>query len=420
MASKDVLDKIHGSLLGLAICDAIGTTVETLPPGSFEPITDMVGGGKFNVLPGQWTDDTSMALCVAESVVECQGYNPVDQLMRFCSWYVGWHFNCCGELIDIGKTVRKSLEEFKKTATPYPGPTSERAAGNGSLMRLCPLPLAYASNPELAMELSARHSRTTHGAQIAIDACRYFAGILIGCIQGESKEKLLSENYSPIGLGYWQKHVPSPEVSKVAQGSYKTKEPPDIKATGFVVDTLEAALWGFYQTDTFKSGCLMVSNLGDDSDTVGAVYGQIAGAFYGTSGIPKEWRDRVYYRTLIEVLSGEIMCLSERTKNANIPDDTNYEKVPCQIEVLGAKYVQMKIHGFTFLEEKSRELVRRLKPCPKQFKNLSEVDATISHIESEYFKLEGVCPELFKDFKSMWLLEKEKLSLRIARKAYFN
>ena len=102
MASSDALDRIHGSLLGLAVGDAIGTTVETMPPNSFEPLCDMIGGGKFNVLPGQWTDDTSMALCVAESVVECQGYNPVDQLTRFCSWYEGGHMNCCGELIDIG------------------------------------------------------------------------------------------------------------------------------------------------------------------------------------------------------------------------------------------------------------------------------------------------------------------------------
>ena len=103
MATKDTFDTIYGSILGLAVGDAIGTTVETIPSGSFEPLRQMIGGGRFNVLPGQWTDDTSMALCVAESVVECQGYNPIDQLERFNSWYEGWHFNCCGELIDIGE-----------------------------------------------------------------------------------------------------------------------------------------------------------------------------------------------------------------------------------------------------------------------------------------------------------------------------
>ena len=230
--AHDTLDHIHGSILGLAVGDAIGTTVETMPRGSFVPLTGMVGGGKFNVLAGQWTDDTSMALCVAESVVECQGHNPIDQLERFSCWYDGWHFNCCGELIDIGelsgckwhgygvahrsvckcqtwnyssylvtmvcpklqlfewhncdtschflchlgKTVRKALEEFRKNPSPYPGPSSQWAAGNGTIMRLCPLSLAYARNPALAMEVSARHSRTTHGAKTAIDACRFFAG----------------------------------------------------------------------------------------------------------------------------------------------------------------------------------------------------------------------------------------------------
>ena len=112
MANSDTLSHIHGSLLGLAVGDAIGTTVETMPSGSFEPLTDMIGGGKFSVLPGQWTDDTSMALCVAESAVECQGYNPIDQLIRFCGWYEGGHMNCCGELIDIGLILFLELYIF--------------------------------------------------------------------------------------------------------------------------------------------------------------------------------------------------------------------------------------------------------------------------------------------------------------------
>ena len=126
----------------------------------------------------------------------------------------------------------------------------------------------------------------------------------------------------------------------------------------------------------------------------------------------------MFYRSLIEVLSGEITCLSERTRDVLFPDDSNIEKIDISRHVknLGAKYVQVKLKGFSFLEEKSRELVRRLKPCPKEFKDLGEVDRIVREIELEYFKMEGVCPELFKDFKTMWLCEKEKLRLRLERK----
>ena len=241
-------------------------------------------------------------------------------------------------------------------------------------------------------------------------------GLLVGCVSGEKKEVLLSQNYSPLGVDYWRSHEISEEVLKVILGSYKSKEAPEIKSSGFVVDTLESALWAFYKTDSFADGCLLAGNFGDDADTVAAVFGQIGGAFYGAKGIPREWRDRVFYRSLIEVLSGEIACLSERTMDVKCPDD--FEKIDCSSHVknLSAKYVQVKLKGFTFLEERSRELVRRLKPCPKQFKELGEVDRIVAEIELEYFKIEGVCPELFKDFKAMWLCEKEKLRLRLERK----
>ena len=209
-----------------------------------------------------------------------------------------------------------------------------------------------------------------------------------------------------------------PEVHKVVGGSFKTREPPEIKATGYVVDTLEAALWGFHKTDSFKDGCLLVSNLGDDSDTVAAVYGQIAGAFYGMAGIPEVWRSKIFYRSLIEVLSEEIYLLSDRTKGMECPNDSSWVEfdVKSNVGKMSSKYRSVKMEGFQFLEEKSRELVRRLKPCPKQFKSLAEVDSAISEIVSEYLKIEMCCPSILEDFKAMWMFEKEKLALRLGKK----
>jgi ADP-ribosylglycohydrolase len=140
-------DRYRGALLGLAVGDALGTTLEFARPGSFAPITDMVGGGRFGLQPGQWADDTSMALCLAESLIECQGFDPVDQLTRYCRWWREGHLSSTGVCFDIGTTTRAALVAFEETQDPYPGPDDPRTAGNGSLMRLAPIPLFFPHRP---------------------------------------------------------------------------------------------------------------------------------------------------------------------------------------------------------------------------------------------------------------------------------
>jgi ADP-ribosylglycohydrolase len=153
--------------------DALGTTLEFRSPGTFAPITDMVGGGPFNLKLGQWTDDTSMALCLAESLIACKGFNPKDQMERYVRWWKEGHLSSTGKCFYIGNTARSSLSAFLRTGNFMSGPTDPRAAGNGSLMRLAPVPMFYANNPEEAIEKSGESSRTTHGASVCIDACRF-------------------------------------------------------------------------------------------------------------------------------------------------------------------------------------------------------------------------------------------------------
>ncbi len=160
----DVIDRYRGAMLGLATGDALGTTLEFKSPGSFTPITDMNGGGPFNLEPGQWTDDTSMALCLAESLIECKNFDPVDQMNRYLRWYRNGHLSSNGHCFDIGNAVSTALRKFNKTGDPCAGSTSTNAGGNGSLMRLAPIPLAYASKPELAIQYAAEMCRTTHAA----------------------------------------------------------------------------------------------------------------------------------------------------------------------------------------------------------------------------------------------------------------
>ena len=246
-------DRYRGALLGLAVGDALGTTLEFKAPGTFKPIADMVGGGPFGLEPGQWTDDTSMALCLAESLTEKRRFDPKDQMDRYCRWWKEGYLSSTGTCFDIGVTVRKSLESYLRSGEPFAGSTDSFTAGNGSLMRLAPLPLAFRRNFALAIHNAGESSRTTHGARTAVDACRYFAGLLIGSLQGRSKEELLSSFFCPApDQDYWHRYSLSPEIAEIANGSFKQRKPPEIIGSGFVVRSLEAALWAFYRSDSFE------------------------------------------------------------------------------------------------------------------------------------------------------------------------
>lgn len=297
--------RYQGCLLGLATGDALGTTVEFKPPGSFTPLTDIIGGGPFGLEPGEWTDDTSMALCLADSLIKSNGFDPKDQMERYCKWYREGYMSSTRRCFDIGNTVRTALHNFESTGNPISGPTDSRSAGNGSIMRLAPVPLLYANFPEAAIELSGKSSITTHGTKACIDACRYFGGLIVGAVKGASRKELLSPGYRPDGRS-WTKEDLVEEIFEIAEGRYKYKEPPEIKGTGYVVKSLEAALWAFCHSTSFEDGCLLAVNLGDDADTTGAVYGQIAGAFYGVNDIPDHWLEKISHRELISSLARQL------------------------------------------------------------------------------------------------------------------
>jgi ADP-ribosyl-[dinitrogen reductase] hydrolase len=304
-----VPERYHGSLLGLAIGDAMGVPLEFRKPGTFAPVREMIGGGPFGLKPGEWTDDTSMALCLAESLISSNEFDLKDQLGRYCNWYHNGHLSSIGKCFDIGNTTRSAIRFFEETGEPCSGLTDPRSAGNGSLMRLAPVPLAFARTPPRAIELSGESSKTTHALDVCVDACRYLGALIVGAVQGYSKEQLLSPQFSPVEQ-YWDLYPLTSRIYTIANGSFREKKPPEIKGSGYVVDSLEAALWAFARTDTFREGCLAAVNLGDDSDTTGAIYGQLAGAYYGTSAIPEEWRKMLVKRDLIEQISNDLYRIS--------------------------------------------------------------------------------------------------------------
>jgi ADP-ribosyl-[dinitrogen reductase] hydrolase len=293
-------------MLGLAVGDAVGTTLEFSSPGSFQNIDDMVGGGPFHLTAGEWTDDTSMALCLAESLIEKRGFDPIDQLERYTRWLERGHLSSNGRVFDIGNTVRASLAKFADTHEPYCGSLDPSTAGNGSLMRLAPVPLFYLQRPMEAIERSGESSRTTHGARAAVDACKYFGGLIVGAALGVSKEEILSIRYSPV-KDYWWENPLALEIDEIAGGSFRRLQPPEIRGSGYVVRCLEAALWAFYNSNSFREGCLLAVNLGDDADTTGAVYGQLAGAYYGEDEIPENWRSKLAHFELIRSFADDLL-----------------------------------------------------------------------------------------------------------------
>ncbi|WP_066309462.1 ADP-ribosylglycohydrolase family protein [Bacillus sp. FJAT-29814] len=302
-------DRFLGSLVGLAVGDCVGAAVEFSPPGTFAPVTDMNGGGPFRLKPGEWTDDTSMALCLADSLIAGKGFNPEDQMQRYVRWFTEGYLSSINQCFDIGNATRDALSRFLKTGEPYSGSKDPYSAGNGSIMRLAPVPLLWSDNMEQAIYYSGESSKTTHQAEEAVDACLYFGALIAGAANGMEKDHLLARTFvelveSKIGRSL------SPNIKEVAEGSFKHRQPPIITGSGYVVRSLEAALWAFYLTDDFKEGLLKVVNLGEDSDTTGAIYGQLAGAHYGISSIPTVWRGKIVQLELIENFANGLYELS--------------------------------------------------------------------------------------------------------------
>ncbi|GMH37600.1 hypothetical protein BSKO_05473 [Bryopsis sp. KO-2023] len=297
-------DRFRGCLVGLATGDAVGTTLEFRNRGHFKPIDDMVGGGPFSLKPGQWTDDTSMALCLAASLVEKQGMDLADQLTKYNRWYHDGYMSSNGSCFDIGMQTRRSLGRFATAGEVYDVGSGSMSEGNGSLMRLAPVPMFYSRNKSKAIEMAAESSRTTHGAKNCLDCCSVFAEILVKALEGAPKEEILKP-LSDIPADY------SDEVKLIMQMKFLKFSERRIRGSGHVIRCLEAALWCFHHTDNFRDAILKAANLGEDADTTAAVCGQIAGAFYGETGIPASWLEKLAFRPMIEELADKIGDVSD-------------------------------------------------------------------------------------------------------------
>jgi ADP-ribosyl-[dinitrogen reductase] hydrolase len=289
-------DRARGALLGLAVGDAVGTTVEFQPRDSYEPLSDLVGGGPFNLNPGEWTDDTAMALALGHSLLESGGLNEHDLMEKFCDWHHNGRFSCTGRCFDIGSTPLEALERFRRTGNPVAGSTRESSAGNGSLMRLAPVPIRYWNAPETRSDAARRQSLTTHGAPQAVDACIAFADLVAEAIAGSEASAILVRRE-----GKWRKAVS--EVMTMKCLSWRRNQ---VNASGYVIHCLEAALWAVGGASSFKDAVLRAANLWEDADTTAAVAGQLVGALYGAIAIPGTWLQKLAWRSEITQLADRL------------------------------------------------------------------------------------------------------------------
>jgi ADP-ribosyl-[dinitrogen reductase] hydrolase len=254
----------------------------------------MVGGGPFDLKLGQWTDDTAMALCLADSLIEKKAFDARDQLAKYLRWYADGYNSCTGDCFDIGITTHTSIMGFAEHQR-LKGVDSKYTAGNGSLMRLAPIAIYYCQDEELS-SIAAASSETTHANKLCKDACSMYSLMLSSALMGcTDKNTVLTAGVAN-----------ELELQDIAKMTYVDKNLADIEGTGYVVKSLEAALWCFYNTNTFKDAVLWAANLGDDADTTAAIVGQIAGAFYGIEGIPAEWVKNVAWSDHIIELANKL------------------------------------------------------------------------------------------------------------------
>ena len=281
------LDKFLGCLVGLAVGDALGTTLEftSYSEAQANPVKNIVGGGPFDLPVGYWTDDTSMALCLADSIIEKGGFDAFDQMSKYLDWYQTGYNSSTGRCFDIGMATVKALRQFRSTSNPYA--TDINAAGNGVIMRMAPIPMLFNGDPKKVIYHSILTSKTTHPSPQSINCSAYMGWMIDALLSGKSKEEVLEESKNKETWAYLDSLNELKCLSSldVISGSYLKKEPGSngINGDGYVINTFEAVLWAFNKTKNFKDALLKVVNLGQDADTTGAVCGQIAGACYGLS-----------------------------------------------------------------------------------------------------------------------------------------
>jgi len=299
-------------IIGLIVGDALGVPVEFQDRATRnrKPVSDMMAYGTHNQPAGTWSDDSSLALCLTEQL--CVGYDLNLIAEAYTKWYNEALWTSYGRVFDIGNTTRTAIASLNNGVSPADSGGRDVASnGNGSLM--CILPAVYYPNEYLADKLFMVHdiSSITHAHPRSKIACGLYIIMLSELLSGKDR---LAAYHSMVELGYRfyidnQLYDELPHFNRILDGNISNIDIDEIQSDGYVIHTLEAALWTFLKYDTYKESVLAAINLGGDTDTTGAVIGGLAGVYYGLGSIPSEWID-----SLARI--DDIMVLCDRYNNS--------------------------------------------------------------------------------------------------------
>lgn len=286
-----IKDKLLGSLWGLIIGDALGIDYEFVSRENIKHVSDKYNGSRrYGLKPGMWSDDSIMTLCATESLIEKEEIDFNDMMDKWISWKKNGYMSPTGNCFDIGYTTNHALFMYERTNTLFSGSNDERSSGNGGIMRFSPIVVKTIRDPiGEALETCQEYSDLTHPSQMCQEASIFMTYLLRAfyLIQpGQDKKEIIRKVINLTNSEYLK--------------DVFTKTKDQIKSTGFVRDSLEASLWGLINTNTYLEGLLLVISLGDDTDTIGAIYGQLAGAYYGFNSIPKYYSENLYNYKMIE------------------------------------------------------------------------------------------------------------------------
>jgi ADP-ribosylglycohydrolase len=290
-AAQDLHERFLGALTGLAVGDALAAATQGRTPGSFAPIRDLTGGGLLDLPSGAWSDDTAIALCLAESLLERDGFDARDQMQRYTRWQQQGHLSATGKALGITASTGRALGLARWQRKLFSGSHDPTQLDPEPLSRVAPAVMFFYNSPQVAVHQACEAARTTCQAPIVLDCCRLFGAFLYNALAGRSKTDIFK---------------PAPDVLDTARlkpaiaALATDKSEPKPGLAGKRVDgALQAALWAFRSTDNFRTGALRAANLGGNSDVITAVYGQLAGAHYGVSAIPAAWRNGLAHNALI-------------------------------------------------------------------------------------------------------------------------
>ena len=303
--------------MGLAVGDAVGTTNEFKWAGTFDPITDMVGGGVFGLEPGQWTDDTSMALCIADSLLAKGRYDSFDVMERYQRWYKEGYRSSTGTCFDIGNQVTRSLWDFREQQRVPTSAERTNSAGNGAIMRLAPMVIAgfRSRSPREVVATARLSARETHFSVEAEAATEVFAALLVGALLGWSPEQLMDVSWASTGAAFDEM------AARVISPDPQVRASWEAETNGYIVNGLRLAVHGLLDFPSFKDATLAIANMGGDSDTNAAIYGQLGGAFYGIEGIPASWRSTLYQGEEIDQLACDLVDLRLEAPRTRFDED---------------------------------------------------------------------------------------------------